>query len=131
MERLDPKRFKPEHLAALAQLIQAERKLDPESAFLEALDLIVQALAMLRYEPEQRKSKGINHGAILKELVDYMETTGKGATEIAKSLEVNRATVSLWKSGKGRPGRKAIARIVRFLAAHSNNSDGSPPTENN
>lgn len=121
--KLDPKRLKPEHLAILAELIKAksDRKLDPEEAFLEALEFASDTLSILRNKlVHSAPEKPGETKELLDQLIGYMQLSGKGATEIARELNVNRATVTLWRSGKGKPGKKALRNIAKLLATHPN-----------
>ena len=127
---LDPKRITPEQLATLAKLLYATRPSPPDAeiALSEALDLICKTFEILKTDL-LHWSKDLN-AQDRKELVEslrlYMDTTGKGASEIAKELGVNRATVTLWRSGKGWPGKKASIKLANLLANHQNNPASTP-----
>jgi DNA-binding XRE family transcriptional regulator len=118
---LNPKRLTPKQLATLAALMYAGQEMpSPETALSEALELYCETLTILRNEfvhaPESIKPW--DRKAILDRLIRYMETSGKGATEIGRELGLNRATITLWRAGKGGPSRKTSAKIAKFLDAN-------------
>jgi DNA-binding XRE family transcriptional regulator len=126
---LDPKRITPEQLATLAALMNAGRPItDPETALSEALELTCRTLEILRNDLvySAKTSKHWDRRQILEQLIQYMESTGKGATEIGRELGCNRATVTLWRSGKGQPSKKTSAKIARFLTENNTSPETRP-----